>query len=561
MKKYFIVLIIAFAFFLRAWNLNSPFYGDETPFPYAAQDHSYHGFNFITDTPYGVFIWTSPPLAPFTYRLFTWPLGVTHVTMRLVPLLMGLVNIWLTYVLSKKLFGQKTALIAAAIMSLSFWHLLASFLIEYDGPFLTFFWLLFFHSYVNYEATKKTRWLLGTGAALGFGLLTKLTAGLMFMALAAYLLLSRRNIKYVIRTSALIFFTGFAIFSIFPILSLIINPAYMIRILSHSETLSLVPYLFSPVRTFIYLVLWATPLLAGLAFFSIFIGKKKDLQKKMLFLSWFGTVTIFYIFTKYVAAIDRYMSVMIPALCILAGYSISYIFERKDFMRAALFSLATLVFLNLLNFVKSQWIGHDVMGYLRNALLLKWDFIFQFHGGTGPSFMTSFIPLGAGIVLCGISFIYLLSAFARKDNKQIRAGMLIFVFLSLGFNLFLVQSFIIKAPYPDVGKNSLEMIDYLNKMEWGDKKVFLTDTNFGLYLKNPEQTTVVGYFFTNKSVEMDAVKVYSDKNGAILVISNYPKKPLYEPLWRFAETCRLEKEFIKKGFSLGYIYVCDKLTT
>ena len=227
-----LLCIIAVALLLRVWTLHTPFYSDENPWPYAAADHSQHGFDFLITRPFDMFTWTSPPLAPLAYRFFTWPLGVTETTLRLLPLLLGLANILLVYSLARRLFGRDIGLVAAAIMAVSFWHVIASTIIEHDGSLMTFFWLLFINAYTLYDTTeskkgfKKNKWLVLAGVFLGLGLLTKYTGMLMFAALGIYLWIRERSFKRAFLKSIVPFSIGFAIIAMFWLWSFFLLPSY-----------------------------------------------------------------------------------------------------------------------------------------------------------------------------------------------------------------------------------------------------------------------------------------------------------------------------------------------
>jgi 4-amino-4-deoxy-L-arabinose transferase-like glycosyltransferase len=596
-----IVGILILAAFLRVWNMNAPFYSDELPWPYAAADHTHAGFNFIITIPgltNNTFIWTSPPLAPLLYRFFTWSIGVTAFTMRLLPFILGLVNIVLTYVLAKKLFGRKPAVFAALIMALSFWHVLASFLIEHDSSILMFFWLLFFNAYLHYENAanhkQKQWWLITCGIILGLGLLTKMTAGLMLIALGVYLLLRHRSFKEPFFTCIKILSIGISIFLLFPILSFIFNPAYFQETIAHSEVLTLMPSLFSPLRIIIYLLLWATPFLVGTALFSMqfiqkqhvsnstnYASKEKNSSKNMLW-TWMFTIIIFYVFSKYIAAIDRYMAVIIPPLAILGGYALNSLhFSKKEWKKISIISAVFLAVLIGLNFIHSNWITHDTAQYIRNALHFKWNFIFAFHGDAGPAFMTSFMPLGVGLLACSVAFIVCIVAHlipirsaknqlsknsAKNKQRFMQSMLIICIAVSLGFNLFIVQAFIIKEPYANPGKVTNEMVQYLDMRIASENphSIYLTNLNIAWYLdQNTKNVSyyAIGDLYTDSNEEANAIQqnIFAEvKQGLhpLVVITDYPKRFSDDNVWKIANICTLEKTFSDKGMTLGYVYRC-----
>lgn len=551
-QKQWFWIIIALAFLLRVWTLDAPFYGDENPWPYAAADHSFSGFNFFIQRPFDVFVWTSPPLAPLAYRFFTWFIGVSEVTMRLVPLIIGLINIWLTFLLARKLFDSRSALYSAGLMAVSFWHVLSSFMIEHDSSFLMLFWLLFFNGWVNYETTKRTRWLVCCGIVLGLALLTKLTGGLMLVALGIYLLWKHGTFKQPVITCAKILGIGSGIFLVFPIVSLLVNPDYLKETILHSGVLTIVPSLFTPVRMISYLLLWATPLLTGLALLSFWETDKRF----RLFWSWAGVVVGFYFFTKYLGAIDRYMSVMIPALSVLGGRVLSVHLEPKRIKKVLFVVVPLLAVLVLLNLVRSAWIEHNISDYLTRALTLDWSFVFQFHGGGGPAFMTSFIPLGTGLFLCIVFFAWLVRALLKERPPVKRMAFLLFVSTAFAFNLFLVQAFIVKAPYPDVGAVTKEIVDYFNK-EGFEGPVYANDMNLAWYFGREKDFYVIGDVYSDEKKEVGRLKAIIRNRGGTLIITDYPKHLKNDSIWELASACKLKKTFGTKKIMLGYVFACQ----
>jgi hypothetical protein len=543
-------IIICIAFLLRIWTISTPFTADENPWPYAAADHSKAGFNFVIDRGFDNFIWTSPPLAPLAYRFFTWFIGVNEITLRILPLIIGLINIWLTYLLARRIFDPKSAVFAAGLMAVSFWHVLASFLIEHDSSILTLFWLLFFYNWLNYETTGKTKSLAWCGIILGLALLTKLTGGLMLIALAVYLVWKHGSIKEPAITCAKILGIGAAVFGVFPILSLLFYPAYFKETILHSGVLTLIPSIFSPARIIIYLLLWATPLMAGLAILSLF---EYDKRARLLW-CWSGAVLGFYLLAKYMGAIDRYMAVMIPALCILGGRELAKRLEYKDLKKVLLIALPFLIFFIALNCIPSAWIEHNVLNYITRAITLDWAFVFQFWGGGGPAFMTSFIPLGAGLVLCIASFALFIYAMLSEKEKAISRSFVLFVAIALAFNLFIVQAFIVKEPYPDVGIITKEVAKDLQNLPG---PIYANDMNIALYIKNTRDFYVIGDVFSDEQKEMDKLKSIIRNRGGTLAITDYPKHLKTDNIWQLAGLCRPIKTFGEKKMTIGYIFACQ----
>jgi hypothetical protein len=435
-------------------------------------------------------------------------------------------------------------------MAVSFWHVLSSFLIEHDSSFLAMFWLLFFLSYSMYESRKEAKWLVAAGIVLGLALLTKLTGGLMLVVLGAYLVWEQRGLRLPAVVCAKILGIGLAVFAVFPLLSLLLYPAYFRETIVHAGVMTLVPSFFSPVRIIVYLLLWATPLLAGLAALSFF---EPDRRARLLW-CWCGIVVLFYIFARYLGAVDRYMAVMIPALAILAGRELSKRIEWQDIRQILAFVLPVLGLLVLANLVPSVWIEHDIGEYLRSALTLKWGFVFPFHGGGGPAFMTSFVPLGIGIVISLAAFAYL-AYVIRNDEEHQKKAFIVFVAAALAFNLFLVQAFILGAPYPRIGDITKSMAGEIAAGNLS-KPHYVTDMNLAWYLGPGSDVYVVGDTYTDAPEEAERLAGIIRHRGGTFVITDFPKRLKADNVWQLAGLCRLHKTFGSRKMTLGYVFAC-----
>jgi hypothetical protein len=119
-----ILLILLFAFALRAWNLNG------IP-PGLTHDEANHGREAIGILN-GVFLYFFPlnygsePLYSYTVALFMTLLGRGLFALRLVNVVFGTAAVAVTYLWAKRWLGRPTALLGAALLAVAFWPLAAS---------------------------------------------------------------------------------------------------------------------------------------------------------------------------------------------------------------------------------------------------------------------------------------------------------------------------------------------------------------------------------------------------------------------------------------------------
>ncbi len=155
-----LLAVISLAAFLRFYKLGQwGFWGDEA-FTLSGRED---GFN------YSIF---RRSLATDLIRFSVGYLGVSEWSARLVPALIGVLTIPLTYIPVRRLFGVATALIAAAMLALSTWHLYWSQNARFYSLLLLFYTLALLVFYMGFEEDRS--WLILGSLAL-FGLAAQRT--------------------------------------------------------------------------------------------------------------------------------------------------------------------------------------------------------------------------------------------------------------------------------------------------------------------------------------------------------------------------------------------------
>lgn len=138
----------------------------------------------IADPVFNNFQSPHPPLTRYLLRGAGMVFGFNH--LRTVPLLFGILNLFLVFLISK--FTSKdsrVALWAAFLFAISTYSLIAALQIDIDGAILPFFVLLGTFAYSNFvESENKTKWLLILFIAVIGGFLSKLSYFLFLGALA-----------------------------------------------------------------------------------------------------------------------------------------------------------------------------------------------------------------------------------------------------------------------------------------------------------------------------------------------------------------------------------------
>ncbi len=222
---FILVLIVLVAVSLRATGVNRALIHDETSFATAAKnlafvgepiDLMYPGQDTIR------YFDVHPPLGILTYASSVKILGLSSFAYRIVPLIFGILTIVGVYYLGKELFSKRIGLLAAFLMAISRYHILASQRVDLDGGFLAFFnvmLVLFFVRYVNDKANMN---LVLSGAFLGLSLFTKLHGFLPVLPLLLYLYLKDKKLSS--------FKKPLTIFVLFALLSVGMHYTYSIAI-------------------------------------------------------------------------------------------------------------------------------------------------------------------------------------------------------------------------------------------------------------------------------------------------------------------------------------------
>lgn len=162
--KYKVILffIILVAFALRFWQLGVVPFGithDELGYVYNAYSISQTGRNVFGELlPFLTWVnqggWPFLPVPIYLSAPFFWLFGLSATTGRMLPALLGVLDVILLFILVRKLFNNiSLALLSAVFLSISPWHLHFS-RSAYDPNYSVFFYLLAITSFL-YEITKK----------------------------------------------------------------------------------------------------------------------------------------------------------------------------------------------------------------------------------------------------------------------------------------------------------------------------------------------------------------------------------------------------------------------
>lgn len=168
---------------------------DESLYAVRAETIVQYG-DWLDQTPHsigGTYSSTHPPLyvwlTSIAYRTF----GINEFSARFFSALFGAGTIILVYFFGRRFFGSRTGFIAAMFLGLNPFYTFWTRQGQFDATLVFFLTLAAFLYLLSLESSKPWPFYLGTGVALGLGLLTKLFVCLIFpvVALATMLAFDR----------------------------------------------------------------------------------------------------------------------------------------------------------------------------------------------------------------------------------------------------------------------------------------------------------------------------------------------------------------------------------
>jgi len=536
-----LIFILLLAIILRSFGLDEAMYDDEATYAFAAANAGKLGFN-----PYHY----SPLIAQWSNILSINTFGINTFAFRLVPLIFGILTIIFTYLLAKEHYNKKIALLTSLIMSISFYHILASLQIDVEGSILTFLFVLTIFSYLKYEKYKTKKWQILTGIFIGLSFLAKSNSIGLFIIIGAHSLFKNKKIIKTIKDLFIPFLIGVFILGLFFLFAYLINPQNISFLFSHGTNfLNLKP---SAIPIFLFL-LWATPFLVGLALIRIIKLKKED----SIFIIWIVYTILFYTFIIKKGDFSRYFMNLIPALSILGAITLSKL-KIKNLKLISIISAIYLTILFLITLIPIKYVPRFFEIYLSEIKNLNFNFLFSYTTSSGPTFGISFLPILLTFILAGI---FILLYFLIKNKKAKSIFLIIFISTSLGFNVFLTQEYLFHTTGPDVSLVQNEMIKYFKE----------NNLNYPLYSNNEGIMFELdnNYHAQNRTIfksigipdnELDAPTSFPEemieKNGGAILLLNWPPILKNSPIWEITKHCQEIKEFYSKGILIGKIYKC-----
>lgn len=541
-----VLLIILASLFVRSFGLGASLFDDETMYGRAVANAGNFGFNPNHYTPI-LMQWLQLPVTSL------W--GFDSWVLKLVPLLFGLLIMFISYLISRQLFGSRAAKITLLLIGFSFYPILSSLQLDVEGSLMTFFYLLAVYSLFQIEEKNLLKWKVTCGLALFFSLLSKHNAVLIFAILFVYVLIKDKfHLKKVIRKLFIPFSIGIGGYMFFLGFAYLIDPKNLSMMFGHGSQFFTGIY-FSSIALPI-LFFWGTPLLLGSAFLAMWYRKRLSGEKSLIFYAWLIIVLLFYVFIIEWGDYSRYLANLVPPMAILGGNFLSKFRIRfKEIVCCGMGCFSLLGVFFWLNSFPSKLVPRFFEKYLAEILNLNLNFLFSYTTSSGPAFGVNFFIILFSLA-AGFLFVIL---FIILRNRQ-AAKMFLFAFLVVGlaFNFFLVAEFLFHPTSPDVSSVQYALADYFVSEEL-DYPVFSNEEGVLFNINNKFNADLGLVDIPDNELEMGIEKHLSrvQSGGGTLLVLNWPPIPEESPTWVFAEECgNVIKEFYSKGILLGKVYDC-----
>ena len=387
-----------------------------------------------------------PPVGEFVYSSFGLLVGYDN--LRIVPLVFGLLNLVLLFILGGIVFEKRTAVWIISMFTISFYSLLASLMVDTDGAIMVFFFLftaIFYYKWKEFNFIFKSKWLLLTFLVAILGFLTKESFVLAIFAFALDFALEKRIFED--RKKFLKYLLG-GVFGVFILVFILFLSSFVFPFKLEWFLLFL-PRFFKFIdrgwfQTFIQLakaVMYLSPLLV----IPLVFIDREIIRKTRPFILFIITGLVFYLvlFDFSVGAIDRYLQFLIVPLCIISGAIFSKVFNIAGELKVKVKHVIGIIFLGALVFI-TQFFDHIVpslypkQGWISKATSFEWNFLFPFTGGSGPTgFYVSFLFI-AILWICSI----LLIIFALNKSNIKKEILFCVLILGILYNAVFIEEYL-----------------------------------------------------------------------------------------------------------------------
>ena len=551
-KMLFLILFGLLVFGLRLFNINEAIYDDESNFAYSLTVMDEYGFNHD---------YSSPQPFNLLYKPFVALFGLQTWVFRIVPWLFGIINTVFVYVFAGRNWDKNVAFWAAFLMLISFYPTLASLQFDVEGNLVMFSVMLMFFSYLEYEkstnAKRRLGWQILAGIGLGLAVTCKYNSIYIIIPIALYSLIRRQwNLRKSFDNLFMIYLVGFLIFLILIVFAAVVSSNWLefVPLFSWADGFESAysPEIFSLLGISM-LVLWSTPLLFG---FYIIALCKRD-KNHFLFQLWISTAILFYSIVITYGSIDRYLMNTIPAMAIIGGTILSKITLTKR--QLMFFSTVGIMFLGLffyLNSLNIKYVARFPDLYFNELKSFNFNFLLSYTSASGPTFGVNFATI---LISFSLAFLSLLFFILLKKKHASSIFFMIFLMISISFNIFLVSEYLFHPTGVDVSDVKWKMINHVkeNNLPY---PIYTNDQGIQWYFEHDYlwQNKITQGFGDNEIGSDNTIVLnHINKDDGTILLLHWPPLPEKSPAWEVVSLCKADKQFYSRNVLIGEVYRCD----
>ncbi len=556
--KLSIMMLILVAVILRLIGSQTVLFGDETLFAENVRSEEY--VNYYA---------AHPPLSLWILTFWGSLFNHSIIAIRLITSFFSIVTIILTSLIARDYFSEKTSVLSALFLIFSPWFLVGSLQLDIVGSFLTCFYTFSLFFYLKFLDNNKLKYIVLSGIAAGFSLLTNYGAALLFPTIFLhymYNLCKQHDFTYstFLRICFIFVSSATIIFAIFPVWSFFVGSPTFINSVTHTFDLMMADpgsglrpsegtNLILLIIQYLNALVWIGPLLLFTLILSLLDSDKQNNRVKNIFLIQIIIVLIFFTFVikDNFRPIEKYLLVLAPGLSILsANYLKKLFFKKKEILLLVILFLLTVLSFNILSVMSDQYIPfYPKQNYLSAALNLTWNVKVPLLGHAGPiGFYTS---LNVILISFIASFIISVFYFIFRLEPVAKYLLIILLVIGLSYNVLFIQEILFSTTGPNIDAVTKNVISELQKNKYDEPIYFFRNVAFKYYLSDKyKNLTQIDFDDENR------IKKINDLNNSTLAVINFPKINEESLLWKKIKECVVQKEFYDKGQRIGFISRC-----
>ncbi len=481
--------------------------------------------------------------------------------LRVLSIFFSFIDLWLIYLLVRKIFNKKVAIAAIAIFTLNIYSLVAGLQVDMDGAILPFFILLGYYAYINLlkgEHKKRSFFLLGL--AIVGGLLTKESFVLFLAALILdysfvlnerhkdnFLNILKQALKVSIPVLALM---ALVFYFYFTHLHRIIDYAMGFKSFDFRSRAYL-ELAFKVAKSFV----WLSPLLTLPAALGLFIKEVRNRQRFWYLYIFVNLLFYLVLFDFAKLTIERYFMFLIVPAVIITSDVLYYFYKKispalsfKKFAAGAgtFFAFALLIFSRTYAILPLN----PKMAYVEHLKRINFDFLIPFSSGSGP---IGFYFSAQFVLWAWILAVLVLGGYMSIRPAKYKAYLFaLFLMFGLGYNIVFMNELLRGDLYGSPDKVVHQTLNYVLNDPSITKVITYNDIA-------PYDLKKSGKYYSRfyTAPERDYTKKVSAFRGHYMIV-DFPAIDKNDRYWALISRCPLLKKFQDKKVE-SYVFDCSRI--